>query len=183
MSETLAVRHHVTGHSSLAHQPLVRRRRIFFISIYFLYTYINHICMRALILHTNQFSSTVVEKSTRPPGIVPEPMGESSRTLQQCVVVFFCVEKNDTLEFVHMLYQEVVAAAKDFKVHNILISPFAHLSKNIADTKLATKLYETFVSRFDLQKYTVQTSQFGYHKSLLLDIKGHPGAFRYREYS
>lgn len=138
--------------------------------------------MRALILHTNQFSSTIVEKSTRPLGIVPEPIGESNRTLQQCVVIFFCVEKNDTLEFVRSLYEDVVEAAKDFGVHNILISPFAHLSKNIADAKLATKLYEAFVSTFDNKKYTVQTSQFGYHKSLLLDIKGHPGAFRYREY-
>ena len=63
-----------------------------------------------------------------------------------------------------------------------MIAPFAHLSNQTAEPKLAKRLYAELVEKFNETVFKVETSQFGYHKSLLLEIKGHPGSFRYREF-
>lgn len=99
------------------------------------------------------------------------------------VVIFFCVEKMDTTRKLKKLYKDAVAFAKSVHTTNIMVSPFVHLSKKIAAPKKAKNLYEELSSWFQKDGvYKVFTSPFGYHKSLELDIKGHPGAFRYREF-
>jgi len=138
--------------------------------------------MRALILHTDQFKSKTVEKSTRPEGIKSDPEGLGDREMQNGITVFFCVKKNDDSVKLNNLYNEILSAANDFKTQEIMIAPFAHLSNQTAEPKLAKKLYEELVLRFKETTFKIETSQFGYHKSLLLEIKGHPGSFRYREF-
>jgi len=64
----------------------------------------------------------------------------------------------------------------------MMISPFVHLSSNIAKPDVAKKLYKQLTGKFIGSDFVVKTSHFGYHKSLLLEIKGHPGSFRYREF-
>jgi hypothetical protein len=51
--------------------------------------------MRALLLHANTFQVKVVEKSTRPYGIIPEVQQSASEEMHQCLVVFVCIEKKD----------------------------------------------------------------------------------------
>lgn len=138
--------------------------------------------MRALILHTDQFKSKTIEKSTRPKGIESDLEGESDREMKNGITIFFCVEKNDNSTKLDNLYNEVVTAANDFKTKKIMIAPFAHLSNQTAEPKLAKRLYDELVRKFSGTGFNIETSQFGYHKSLSLEIKGHPGSFRYREF-
>jgi len=63
-----------------------------------------------------------------------------------------------------------------------MISPFVHLSNKIARPEVAKQLYELLIDKFIDLDFVIKSSHFGYHKSLLLDIKGHPGSFRYREF-
>ena len=75
-----------------------------------------------------------------------------------------------------------IAVAKEVKTKNVLISPFVHLSNNIADPKKAKFFFDKIYKKVDGSEYNINTAQFGYHKEVLLDIKGHPGSIRYREF-
>ncbi|MSU74926.1 MAG: hypothetical protein EXS55_00190 [Candidatus Magasanikbacteria bacterium] len=138
--------------------------------------------MRALLLHTNRFESRLVEPSSRPVAIEPEDPSGSNGKMTQCLSVLFCAEKDDATKQLVDLYHEILKTAEELGVQNILISPFVHLSSSIASPAKAKALYEQLLKKMAETHFAVASSHFGYHKSLLLDIKGHPGAFRYREF-
>lgn len=138
--------------------------------------------MRALILHANKFGTKVIAKSNWPKGIEPEKRKANSESMKDCLVVFFTVEEGDSENQINALYNEIIKTANEVKTNNILIGPFVHLSNNIAKPNIAKELYEALMKKFENTKFAVKSSHFGYHKTLLLDIKGHPGSFRYREF-
>ena len=138
--------------------------------------------MKSLILHANKFATKVVERSKWPKGVVPEERKSDSEEMKECLVVFFCVEEGDTEKQVELIYQEILKTADEVKTKNLMISPFVHLSNKIATPEVAKQLYEQLKGKFIGSDFVVRSSHFGYHKSLLLDIKGHPGSFRYREF-
>ncbi len=138
--------------------------------------------MRALILHANKFGTKVITKSNWPKGIEPEKRKSLTEEMKECLVVFFCVEQGDSERQLQKLYQEILKTSEEVKTTNLMIAPFVHLSQNIAKPNVAKEFYEKLIKKFEKTKFTVKSSHFGYHKSLLLDIKGHPGSFRYREF-
>jgi threonyl-tRNA synthetase len=138
--------------------------------------------MRSLILHSDKFATKIVEKSKWPKGICPEKKNSDSEEMEKCLVVFFCVEENDGDKQVDEIYQEILKTAEEVDTKKLMISPFVHLSNNIAKPVVAKKLYEQLMGKFIGSDFVVKSSHFGYHKSLLLEIKGHPGSFRYREF-
>ena len=139
--------------------------------------------MRALILHANKFATKVVKKSNKPGNIVSEKVNEFENEMDECIVAFFTVEKPDSENEIEKLYNEIIKASNETDTKKIMISPFVHLSNNIAEPKKAIQFYENIMSKFKNTNYIVNSSPFGYHKSLLLDIKGHPTSFRYREFN
>ncbi len=139
--------------------------------------------MRSLILHADKFATKVIEKSKWPKGINPEKKKSNSEEMKKCLVVFFCVEEGDEKKQVDAIYNEILKTAKEIKTKNLMISPFVHLSNKIATPEVAKQLYEQLMKKFTDSDFVVKSSHFGYHKSLLLDIKGHPGSFRYREFN
>lgn len=138
--------------------------------------------MRALLLHANNFATKIVEESDRPNGIKPENKKSSSEEMDECLVCFFTVENGDNETKLENFYNEIIKTAKGIGVKNLMISPFVHLSNNIASPEVSRNIYELLMSKFKDTDYKVSSSHFGYHKSLQLDIKGHPGSFRFREF-
>lgn len=138
--------------------------------------------MRSLMLHADKFASKITEESKYPKGIEPENIRSDIDEMEKCLVVFFCAENDDGDKQIEDIYHEIAKMADEIKTDNLMISPFVHLSKNIAKPEVAKQLYEKLMAKFTGTKYNVKSSHFGYHKSLLLDIKGHPGSFRYREF-
>ena len=138
--------------------------------------------MRSLILHADKFATKVVDKSKWPKGVCPEEKKSDSEEMAKCLVVFFCVEEGDGKKQVDAIYAEILKTADEVKTKNLMISPFVHLSNKIAKPAVAKQLYEQLMGKFIGSDFVVKTSHFGYHKSLLLEIKGHPGSFRYREF-
>jgi threonyl-tRNA synthetase len=138
--------------------------------------------MRALILHADKFATKIVEESKRPKGISPENRKSNSEKMEKCLVVFFCVENGDSEKQVNEIYKEILKTAEEVKTKNLMISPFVHLSNKIAKPDVAKRLYEKLMDKFIGSNFIVKSSHFGYHKNLLLNIKGHPGSFRYREF-
>lgn len=138
--------------------------------------------MRSLILHADKFVTEVIEESKWPKGVCPEEKKSDSEEMAKCLVVFFCVEEGDSEKQVNAIYGEILKTADEVKTKNLMISPFVHLSNKIAKPEVAKQLYEALMGRFNGSDFVVKSSHFGYHKSLLLEIKGHPGSFRYREF-
>lgn len=138
--------------------------------------------MRSLILHADKFATKVIEKSKWPKGVSPEEKKSDSEEMEKCLVVFFCVEEGDGKKQVDAIYAEILKTADEVKTKNLMISPFVHLSNKIAKPAVAKQLYEQLMGKFIGSDFAVKSSHFGYHKSLLLEIKGHPGSFRYREF-
>ena len=139
--------------------------------------------MRALLLHTTRFQSELIKPSNWPNGIEPETKKSTIEQMIECLVCFFTVETNDSTKQINELHAEIIKAAQEVGTRNLVLSPFVHLSNNIAPPATAKQLAAQLVSQFTDTSYTVTTSHFGYHKTLLLDIKGHPGSFRYREFN
>ena len=138
--------------------------------------------MRSLLLHANKFQTEVIEESTMPQGIIPEKKKSLVEKMEKCLVCFFTVEKNDNQEEIDKFYLEIIKTSREIGTKNLMISPFVHLSNNIASSIDSKAFYMKLVNKFKNTDYVVQTSHFGYHKSLVLDIKGHPGSFRFREF-
>lgn len=138
--------------------------------------------MRALLLHANRFATKIVEESTRPNGIKPESKKSSSEEMNECLVCFFTVENGDDETNLENFYNEIIKTAKELETKNLMISPFVHLSNNIASSEASKNIYKNLLEKFKNTDYKVSSSHFGYHKSLQLDVKGHPGSFRYREF-
>lgn len=138
--------------------------------------------MRALLLHANKFQTRIVEESNRPLGISPEVKKYPTEEMTECLVCFFTVETGDSDEQVDAFFQEILKTAHEIATRNVMASPFVHLSNKIASPQKAKELYEKLLEKFRGTDYKINSSHFGFHKSLLLDIKGHPGSFRYREF-
>jgi len=134
------------------------------------------------MLHVNKFATNIIEESKWPKGIKPEDKKAEAEMMEKCLVVFFCVEEGDSEAQLEGIYREILKTSNEVKTKNLLISPFVHLSNKIAKPDTAKEFYEKLMNKFFDSDYTVKSSHFGYHKSLLLDIKGHPGSFRYREF-
>ena len=138
--------------------------------------------MRALLLHANKFQTKITEESNRPGGISPETKKSPVEEMLEGLVCFFTVEENDEEDSVELFFQEILKTAREVGTKNIMISPFVHLSNKISSPQKAKRFYEDLLEKFKATDYKVSSSHFRFHKSLLLDIKGHPGSFRYREF-
>lgn len=138
--------------------------------------------MRSLILHANRFSTDVVAESNMPEGIVPETKKSDSEAMEECLVIFFCVEEGDGEKQINDLHGEILKAADEVKTRNLMVAPFVHLSNRIAKPDVAKSLSFFLMGKFSGTEFVVKSSHFGYHKTLVLDVKGHPGSFRYREF-
>jgi threonyl-tRNA synthetase len=138
--------------------------------------------MRSLIVHADNFEAKINAKSNRPYGIVPETQRAEVDRFQDGLVVFFCVEEGDNEIQLEKLYNEITKAANEIQTNKVLIAPFVHLSQNIADPQTAKEFYKTLLNKVKDANYQTSSSHFGYHKTLSLDIKGHPGSFRFREF-
>jgi len=119
--------------------------------------------------------------ANRPLDVQPEPVTEPEQSQTDCVVVLITAEKGDTQDATKSLREDVAKMAQDVGRKSIVILPFAHLSNNLLDSASAIKLLEGL--KQDLATdFEVKRSHFGSHKEFLLDVLGHPGNVRYREY-
>ncbi len=153
--------------------------------------------MKALILHANQWLVRVESPSDRIAGCQPEELHDDDtgegpprpthvlavERMEECLVVLFHIESHDTEKQVKSLCKDVAKIARKVGTSRLMISGFAHLSHSRPDPIVAKDLFLQVVSTCKTWiEYEVQSSHFGYNKSLVLDVKGHPDAFKHRSY-
>ena len=70
---------------------------------------------------------------------------------------------------------------KDTGHTRVVLFPFAHLSNKLADTD--TTLKAIILLEENLKGLELQRAHFGSDKKLILDVFGHKGNVRYREFN
>ncbi len=138
--------------------------------------------MKALLFHCRNYAVKFDSFSNRPSNISPEEVKEREQKCEDCVAAFVTVESGDLAQKVSSeLAGEIAKMCKEVGKKRIVIVPFAHLSKNLADSETSLKTFEMLEE--DLAKdFEVVRAHFGSNKSLLLDVFGHPGNVRFREF-
>jgi len=138
--------------------------------------------MRAILFHCKEYATEIGRLSNRPGYLSPEEVKEKDQRCEDCVVAFITIEKDDEIEDVAAgLAAEAVKMAKETGRKNIVLVPFAHLSNNIADSKKSIAVFD-LIEGYLKDDFNVKRAHFGSHKSLLLNVFGHPGNVRYREF-
>lgn len=132
--------------------------------------------MKILQLHSNFIEYRPVERE------IPsaEDVEERLYRLEDLVVLFTCVEKNDTVDVAHKAIDEVKEFLDKVKVNRILIYPYAHLSSDLAEPSEALKILEemrVYASSLGIEAYR---APFGWCKEFSVSVKGHPLAEQFK---
>ena len=79
--------------------------------------------------------------------------------------------------------EEIKKMCKEVKRNKVVIVPFAHLSNNLGNTKESLEILKKIETKLKRSRLKTMRAHFGSNKSLHLDIYGHPGNARYREFN
>jgi len=105
--------------------------------------------------------------------------------VEDCLVIFTAVEKRDeqNLSAVLQRYlQEIKNIAHQVTAKKIVLYPYAHLSSQLSDAKVAEDLMKQAQNELTAAKYAVVRAPFGWYKSFTLSCKGHPLSELSREF-
>jgi hypothetical protein len=137
--------------------------------------------MRVLLCHCRNYRSEVKNLSTTPEGIKPEPISEKIIEVADAIVALVTVEVGDDIKKqAPLVAEEIRKMCKDTGHSNIVLFPFGHLSNKLAGTEVATDFLDLLQE--ELKDMRPKRAHFGSDKKLLLDIFGHKGNVRYREF-
>jgi hypothetical protein len=125
-------------------------------------------------------------QSNRPFGIVANSFSGSEIKSSNCLLSFICIENWDNESMIDECINIISTHLNMIKRRNIIIIPFAHLSHFLADSSKAVPLLELIVQGLKKNKFEVEISSFGYHKSLKcilseFSIYGHQGSVAFRQ--
>lgn len=138
--------------------------------------------MRALLFHCKEYETKIGRLATRPAHLVPEKIKERKQRCEDCIVAFITVEKDGNVQAASLaLANEIAKMSEQAGYKKIVLVPFVHLSNNIAGTKESFQALN-WVEQQLQERFRVMRAHFGSHKSLLLNVYGHPGNVRYREF-
>jgi len=139
--------------------------------------------MRALLFNAGKFAVEFDSYANRPEDIVSEDVsGKEKQKCDECVVVFITVERGDNkTKVVGAIFREVEKMCLEVGREKVVIVPFAHLSNNLENHKKSLDILNAIEDKLG-KNLKVMRSHFGSNKSLLLEVHGHVGNVRYREF-
>jgi len=146
--------------------------------------YGNIFIMRGLIIKTKRFYSKDIERSTWPKGIAKvRNFNKEGRDFKNVIAVLVCAENGDTSAYVRQLVKRVLDLNSQFyKLKQIVVVPFAHLSHNLAGPQIAKELIDELAALLRKEKFNVDVISFGTHKDLAFEIPGQVGEVSYFEF-
>lgn len=138
--------------------------------------------MKVLLLSCKHFNTKIKKLATRPEGIKPEPVNKKEYFTDKSIVVLITVEKNDDLEdILNKLIDDIKIFSKDTGIKTIVLFPFGHLSNNLASSEETVGFLDLLENKLT-NEFEIVRIHFGSHKSLMLDVFGHQGNVRFREF-
>jgi threonyl-tRNA synthetase len=132
--------------------------------------------MRALQLHVDsiEYEPVAVE------GRVFEEVDKRRYRVEEAVVLFTSVEREDTPEVASEMLRQVAEFMGRLGVKRLLIYPYAHLSPDLARPEKALELLRRMEIEARSMGIEVHRAPFGWNKRFTLSVKGHPLAEQLR---
>jgi len=130
--------------------------------------------MKILSLHTDYIKFKPLKKALK--GVDELSKDElMEKEVPEALVIMTAVEKFDTdvAQIVDKLVKEIKDIAKQIDVKNIVLYPYAHLSKDLASPDLAIEILQKAEKKLE-SAFKVFRAPFGYYKEFELKVKGHP---------
>lgn len=131
--------------------------------------------MKTLNLHVDYIKFKPLKKALKSLGELPERDKEEKKS-EDALVAMIAVEKSDSnvSEAVSKLVENIEDISKQLKTKNIVLYPYAHLSKNLGSPDKAIEILENAEKVLSKKKFKVVKAPFGYYKEFELKVKGHP---------
>ena len=124
--------------------------------------------MRILQLHCDSIKYTPTKKEIS----VAEDIEPKTVQLNELVVCFVAIEKNDDESIAQNAISQIQDSMKKIGSKKLLLYPYAHLSANLASPKTALSILTHMQNNFD--NIEVTHAPFGWTKSYEIKVKGHP---------
>lgn len=137
--------------------------------------------MKILLLHCDYIRFKALKKALKSVGELSEK--EKAGEVKEALVVLTAVEKGDSLNSVMSYLDNIKDVASQVKAKNIVLYPYAHLSKNLSAPDIAIEILKEAEKVLEKEKYNVSRAPFGYYKEFELKVKGHPLSELSREIS
>ncbi|MHA1380304.1 MAG: threonyl-tRNA synthetase editing domain-containing protein [Candidatus Helarchaeota archaeon] len=131
--------------------------------------------MRFLSFHVDYFRHKVTKRGrSKLFEDVPEDAKENK--VQNALVFFISMEKKDETnpEIIDKSTSAIEKIAKQLKVTNIVIVPFAHLFGELCSPEFALKSLKAIHSQLESKHFGVLRLPFGWFNELEMKAKGHP---------
>ena len=128
--------------------------------------------MKIITLHSDFIKFKGLKKAIKSLDLSSEDPEE--KEVKDPLVILTAIEKGDSKKTIEKLVEEVKNIAKQVNATSIVLYPYAHLSSNLSDPKLAQELLiEAEKSLKKIFKQMVK-APFGYYKTFEIKVKGHP---------
>lgn len=138
--------------------------------------------MKVLLLSCKHFNTKIKKLATRPESIKPEPINKKEYYTDKSIVVLITVEREDNIKDIsNKLLEDIKTFSKDTGIKTIVLFPFGHLSNNLASSEETIGFLDLLENKLT-DGFEIVRIHFGSHKSLFLDVFGHQGNVRFREF-
>ena len=128
--------------------------------------------MRILSIHADRMWYHATKKTK-----VAEQITEREDSMEECVVLFCCVEKLDEKNPAHVVMsarQSVLVRLEKLKVDRVLIYPYAHLTSTLGSPVVSLEILKGLEAELKHAGITVKRAPFGWYKQFEIRGKGHP---------
>ncbi len=132
--------------------------------------------MRALQLHVDSIEYEPVSVEGR----VFEEVDKRRYRVEEAIVLFVSVERDDTPEVGSEMLRQVAEFMERLGVRRLLIYPYAHLSPDLARPEKALEVLRRMEMEARSMGLEVYRAPFGWNKRFTLSVKGHPLAEQLR---
>jgi threonyl-tRNA synthetase len=131
--------------------------------------------MKTLNLHVDYIKWKALKKALKKIDEIA-PNQELENTSKDALVVLTAIEKTDSdIEKILKEYiKSIEEILKQINTKNIVLYPYAHLSKNLGSPELAIEILEKSKKQLEKKGYEVKKAPFGYYKTFEMKVKGHP---------
>ena len=129
--------------------------------------------MKILLLHCDYIKFKALKKALKSAEELSEKE-KKEQEVKEALVVLTAVEKGDSKASVKLYVDNIKDVASQVKAKNIVLYPYAHLSKNLSSPDVAVEVLKEAEKALEKERYKVSRAPFGYYKEFELKVKGHP---------
>jgi len=128
--------------------------------------------MRILSIHASRMWYHAIKKTK-----IAEPAVVREDRMEECVVLFCCVEKLDEQNPEHVIdsaKKNVMARLAKLDVRRVMVYPYAHLTSALGSPDCALSILKGLEKSLQAESLSVKRAPFGWYKEFEIHGKGHP---------